>query len=207
MDALSILALAKQCASSAPAVVIASIALVETGGHPNAVYLSGDDARTVTFEQAVKTATSAAASGEPPSVGMTLLPAHELSTRGISISSGLSACTNLKIAGELVRLQFDSINGKSDADWRRAAIGYGTGNPDAAEVNNYGARYDAARMEIEDASKGQGLGATVSEAPTPTQTRVVSRNQPAVEPAEGEAPGHTWDVFGRNQGRLLRFSN
>jgi hypothetical protein len=208
MDALSILALAKQCAAAAPAVIVAAIGLVETGGNPYAVSVSGNAVQTLTLAKAVQAASAGKASGEPAAVGLTLISETTLKARGLTLTDGLSACTNLRVTAELVREQLELFKGNDkDADWRRAAIAFGTGHPDAAEVNDYGARFDRAHQDIEAALPL--LGPSAQERLKPAGAAAQSQTNKLTEATQAEAvtdaPPH-WDVFGRGQSRPLRFS-
>lgn len=153
MDPLTILAIAHQCAKAAPAVIVATVALLSTGGNPNAVDSAAGDAGSISIEEAVQAASSAAENKGNPTIGLALIPLREFSARSLSISEGLSPCTNLKVAAELVRKHYDAINGSNDADWRRAAIRFGVASVHGQKVSEYGARFDAARREIDAATR------------------------------------------------------
>lgn len=140
MDALSILAAAKACASNAPALVVAAVALVQTKAEPFAVGVSGEIATHATFDKAVKAAATAETNKEFVQIGVALVPLQELRKRKISLTDGFSSCHNLKVAGELIAAERQQIGGK-DSDWTRAAIAYGVGHPDAGEVNNFADTY------------------------------------------------------------------
>lgn len=221
MDALSVFALAKQCVGAAPAIVVAALAIVETNGNPLAVQSERASASILTLEQAVQATSIALAGGDSPAIGIVRISVDALHERGLSIRQGLSACTNLKVAGELVAAHHASLSVRSDEDWRRAAIGYGTGNPDTGDVDSYGARYDAAHAAIAQAADEieqiAGFDTTTQQASSqrpssqrPSSTSLLAPHHvpedPPASPVTRDAPSRGWDVYGRSS-MLLRFSN
>jgi len=128
MDMLSILALATQCATAAPAPIVAAIAMAETSGSVYSLQIDGEPTALTNFDDAVQNAALGLSSGSTVKVGITSVPIQEFDKRGLSYSEGFSACRNMEIAGEILRESWERFGGQ-DEHWRLAALEIVTGTP------------------------------------------------------------------------------
>lgn len=204
MDALSILALAMQCSTAAPAPVVAALALTETQGAPYSVTVDSDRSDHESLDVAVQSVALALVYDAPVKIGIAGVPVAAFNKRDLSYTEGFSPCRNIAIAGDELRERFESFGGQPD-HWRLAALDYGTGEPGVD--GDYGARFDEAL-------------AVVNSMTGDLQAPEVARAEPSLDAARQAAPASAqnyadpaeradaqWDVYGRDPSRsLLIFS-
>jgi len=99
---LSILVLATQCTTAAPAPIVAAIAMAETSGSTYSLQIDGKRTVSSDFDDAVQNAAIGILDGSTVKVGIASVPTQEFDKRGLSYSEGFSACRNMEIAGEIL---------------------------------------------------------------------------------------------------------
>lgn len=202
MDALSILALSLQCATTAPAPVVAALALAETQGSVYHVAVNGDRSDHPALDIAVQSVALAMVYDSKARIGLAGVPVDAFTDR--SYTDGFSPCINLSVAADELQARHADFGGGED-HWRLAALDFATGEPG---VNGkFAARFDVALAEVQalvGVFETQNVAATGSRLEDAREPMPVSSLN-ATEPAE-EA-GSQWDVYGRDQSRsLLVFS-
>ena len=203
MDALAILALATQCATAAPAPVVAAVAMAETSGSTYAVTVDGKRSDHAGQDEAVQSVALALVEGSTVKVGIAGVPVKTFDSLRVSYTEGFSSCLNLEIAGDELRKRWESFGGQ-DEHWRLAALDYGTGEPGVD--SEYSKRFDAALAEINDVSprlsKRKGAAKEFAAGPAPSSGEEEPNSTPT-QRAAGSA--NQWDVFNnqRSQSRLI----
>jgi len=201
MDALSVLALAAQCATAAPAPVVAALALAETDGSIYAVQAGGERSDPKDFDAAVQAAAIALTDGAPVKIGLAGVPISEFDARNVAYTEGFSPCRNLTIAGELLREGWERFGGMEE-HWRLAVLEFATGEP--GTEGEFAKRFDAAMANIRIASgelPGRPTNAQAEKATAATQSPA-----PPSSHRQADAPPRTtasWDVYGRDPSRSL----
>lgn len=199
MDALSILALAMQCVTAAPAPVVAALAIAESGGSAYSVNIAGERTDLGDFDGAVQTVALSLVEGSAVKIGMAGVPVAAFDERGVSYTDGFSACHNLRIAGEVLREKWQ-LYGGLDQHWRLAVLEYGTGEPGIE--GPFAERFDAAseQLAVAAAELTQPNGSQQGE-PDPAE------QAPPPAPPSADRADANWDVYSRDQSRsLLIFS-
>lgn len=225
------LALAQQCAHSAPAEILAAIAQVESGLNPYAIRLNsmrpgspGVVRQPTTLGEAATKAKALLASGNDIDIGLMGLPANVLSSYGTTIEQALDPCVSLKIAATRLRLYAKRAEqrglSKPKAEEEAIAAYFGDGDAEVGREVGYLARVTRARAAL------QGRVATLTITPSerllpsrqgdmaepvksvPAGPRDTARSVPAwtkPEPADIEiqdlAETPSWDVYGNLQQR------
>lgn len=203
MDILSILALATQCATAAPAPVVAALAMTESNGSAYSVVIDGKRSDHAGQDEAVQSVALAQVEGSAVKIGIASVPVKAFDALNVSYTEGFSACYNLEVAGEELRTRWESFGGQ-DEHWRLAVLDYATGEPGVD--GDYGQRYDAALAEIKGQSghvaKRSGAPAkAVASTTAPAQATASDNGRKAV------GSGAQWDVFNRAPSQsLLVFS-
>lgn len=148
MDALSVLVLATQCGSGAPAPILTALAIAQTDGAPFAIIVDNELKIQPTIEAAVQAAASGLIHDSVVRVGIAGLPTTEFDKRNLSYPSGFSACRNLSVAGLVLRKRWTQLGAK-EADWRLAAIEIAQGKTD--HVSDFAKKFDAAFLQVAEA--------------------------------------------------------
>jgi len=125
---LSILALATQCATAAPAPIVAAVVMAETNGVVYSLQIDSKHTVSSDFDDAVQNVALGLLDGSTVKIGIAAVPTQEFDKRDISYSEGFSACRNMEIAGEILREAWERFGGQ-DEHWRLAALEIATGNP------------------------------------------------------------------------------
>lgn len=198
MDPLTVLALATQCVTAAPAPIIAAVALAETGGSPYAITIAGERNDANSFEVAVQSVALALTTGAQVEVGMAGVPVSAFEDQGVSYTEGFSPCRNLAIAGELLRESWQRF-GSMEEHWRLAVLEYGSGQ---GRDGGFAEEFDAAMTEIQVvAGKLPSLQVAGDAA---ERARTDPRKEPTTRAARIAAEnGVDWDVFSRDPSRSL----
>lgn len=199
MDALSVLALAAQCATAAPAPVVAALAIAETNGAVYAVNVAGARSDAGNFDGAVQTVASALVEDRPVRLGLAGVSAGAFANRDLPYTEAFSPCRNLEIAAKDLREGWERF-GALEEHWRLAVLEFGTGEPGVE--GPFAQRYDAAFTEVSaliDELPGEARAAASKPASRP------KTEQPAApsDTAPSESTGQNWDVYGREQSRSL----
>lgn len=204
MDALSILAIAMQCSTAAPAPVVAALAMTETQGGAFTVTVDGDRSDHDSLDMAVQSVALALVYEGRIKIGIAGVPVEAFGARDQSYVDGFSACQNMAVAGDELRERVEAFGGQEE-HWRLAVLDYGTGEPGVD--GDYAVRFDEAFAQIEEVA-GQLGGQSVAQAnrsldaahePSPASARNYA------EPSETSSD--RWDVYGRVESRsLLIFS-
>lgn len=198
MDPLSVLALATQCVTAAPAPVVAAVAIAQTDGAPYAVTIGGERNSPADFDAAVQTVALALTSGSSARIGMAGVPVSAFDDRGVSYTHGFSACSNLAVAGELLSESWQRFGGMEE-HWRLAVLEYATGK--AGTEGAFAEKFDAAMAEIKKVAGELPDRQVTAHAAEPPRTE---RERPA--PSAVQANAHDdvgWDVFNRDRSRSL----
>jgi len=125
---LSVLVLATQCATTAPAPIVAAIAMAETSGSTYSLQIDGERTVSSDFDDAVQNAAIGLLDGSTVKVGIAAVSTQEFDKRDISYSEGFSACRNMEVAGEVLHESWERFGGQ-DEHWRLAALEMVTENP------------------------------------------------------------------------------
>ncbi|PSH70127.1 hypothetical protein CU102_03240 [Phyllobacterium brassicacearum] len=207
MDALSILALATQCVTAAPAPVVAAMAIAETNGSAYAVTIGDEPVSPADIDAAVQAAAIGLSNGHVVKIGIASVPTTEFDKRNIAYSDGFSICRNMAVAGDQLRESWQRF-GARDEHWRLAVLEIATGNPGVE--GDFAHRFDTAMTEVRKAAQGlrQPSGAAVAEAPAkPAARSGSSYADTETAPSEPAKAAGAWDVYGRDSSQsLLIFS-
>lgn len=107
-----------QCATQVAPATMAAIVRVESGGNPLALYNNntGQSIQPPTYQQAVADVRLAQAMGQKMDVGLAQVDTENFAAYGLTASSALNACTNLRVGAAILK-----------ADYRHAEQVYGPG--------------------------------------------------------------------------------
>lgn len=202
MDALSILALSLQCATTAPAPVVAALAMAETQGAIYHVAVNGDRSDHPGVDLAVQSVALALVYESSARIGLASVPVDAFRDR--SYTDGFSPCINLSVAADELQARHADFGGGDD-HWRLAALDFATGQPGIDR--EFAARYDEALAEVEalagvfDTPRSMTASSRIEDAREPMPTRSLNPSEPSAD------TGAPWDVYGRDPSRsLLIFS-
>lgn len=205
MDALSVLALATQCVTAAPAPIVAAMAIAETDGSAYAVTVEQEHSTPPDFDAAVQAAAIGLLNGGMVKVGIASVPTTEFDKRNIAYSEGFSACRNMAVAGDMLRESWKRF-GAQNEHWRLAVLEAATGDPGVeGEVAR---KYDAAMKDVQKAAQYLPHQSSPTEVPAkPAPRAVTAYADMENEPSEPTKSTGAWDVFGRDSSQsLLIFS-
>jgi len=146
MDMLSILALAMQCVTAAPAPIVAAAIMAETNGVAYSLQIDGEHTVSSDFNDAVQNVALGLLDSSTVKVGIAAVPTQEFDKRGISYSEGFSACRNMEVAGEILRESWERFGGQ-DEHWRLAVLETATGNPSIE--GEFAEKFDLALSEAQ----------------------------------------------------------
>lgn len=206
MDALSILALATQCVTAAPAPVVAAMAIAETNGSAYEVTIGGKRSSPPDFDAAVQAAAIGLSNGNVVKIGIARIPTTEFDKRDIAYSDGFSVCRNMAVAGDLLRESWQRFGGQ-DEHWRLAVLEIATGDPGVE--GDFAHKFDTAMIEVRKAARDLPRpSAAVAEAPAKPAARAVSSYADTeTMPSEPAKAAGAWDVYGRDSSQsILIFS-
>lgn len=205
MDVLSVLALATQCATAAPAPVVAAMALAETDGSAYSVLIENERNSPSDFDAAVQAAAIGLLNGGVVKVGIAGVPTTEFDKRNLAYSEGFSACRNMAVAGDMLRESWKRFGGQNE-HWRLAVLEVATGDPGVE--GDFAKKYDAAMTEVRKAAQDLTHPSSATEAPAkPAAHDVPDYDDTQTPPQEPARTAGSWDVYGRDSSQsLLIFS-
>ena len=194
MDVLSVLALAMQCVTAAPAPVVAAMAIAETNGSAYSVIASGGRSSPLDFDAAVQAAAIGLVDGRVVNGGIAGVPTTEFEKRKIAYSDGFSACRNMAVAGDFLRESWKRFGGQ-DEHWRLAALEVATGTPGVE--GEFGRKYDAAMTKLREVAED------LPRPSPPIMMEAPSNPAPHSVPTYDNPQIGAWEVYSRDPSRSL----
>ena len=199
MDALSVLALATQCVTAAPAPVVAAMAIAEANGSVYSVLIEGKRSALSDLDAGVEAAAIGLLNVGVVKIGVASVPTSELDNRSIPYSDAVSAC--MAIAGDMLR-EFWSRSGGQDQNWRRAVLQVAIGDRNVeAELAK---KFDVAMADVRRAAQGLPRPSSAIETPANRAARNVKDDADTeATPRQPGKPASALALYGRHPSQSL----